>query len=192
MESHITKALQSSLIQGDAISYIIIDGYNVIGIFHKDMEKSREEFVDLLIKYKKIKNHDMTVVFDGHKKGGRHEKTAVRGGVKIIYSRIAERADDVIKRIITSEKKEWVVVSSDRDIVNHAWSVNSIPLPSARFFEIVSRQAGHVVLPQDEEAAEDLSFYKDFDDDEHSYPPKGNPHQLSKKEKAVKRALDKL
>jgi predicted RNA-binding protein with PIN domain len=178
-------------IRRHVISHIIIDGYNVIGIFHKDMEKAREEFVNLLIRYKNLKNHDLTVVFDGHKKGVGNEKTAVRGGVKIIFSRIAERADDVIKRIITSEKKEWIVASSDRDIINHAWSVNSIPIPSERFFEIVSRHVGQGVNLANEETADELS-YKDFEEDGYSHACKGNPYQLSKKEKAIRRALGKL
>lgn len=191
MESHIAKALQQSLIQGAAISYIIIDGYNVIGIFHKNMEKARDGFVDLLIDYKKIKAHDITVVFDGYKSGAGTEYVAVRGGVKIIYSRLGERADDVIKRIISKDRKEWIVVSNDRDIVNHAWSVNSIPIPSERFFEIVSRQVGQGAEQTDKETADEFS-YKDFEEDEYPRASKGNPCQLSKKEKAIRRALSKL
>ncbi|MDA8340113.1 MAG: NYN domain-containing protein [Nitrospiraceae bacterium] len=168
-----------------------MDGYNVIGIFHRDMEKARDGFVDLLMDYKKIKTHDITVVFDGYKSGAGVENVAVRGGVKIIYSRLGERADDVIKRIISKDRKKWIVVSNDRDIANHAWSVNSIPIQSERFFEIVSRQAGQVVEQTKEETADELS-YKDFEEDEYSHISKGNPYQLSKKEKAIRRALSKL
>ncbi|MDA8214690.1 MAG: NYN domain-containing protein [Nitrospiraceae bacterium] len=168
-----------------------MDGYNVIGIFHKDMEKARDGFVDLLIDYKKIKAHDITVVFDGYKSGAGVENVAVRGGVKIIYSRLGERADDVIKRIISNDRKEWIVVSNDRDIANHAWSVNSIPIPSERFFEIVSRQAGQIFEQTEEETADELSC-KDFEEDGYSHASKGNPYQLSKKEKAIRGALGKL
>ncbi len=191
MESHIANALQSSLIQGAAISYIIIDGYNVIGIFHKDMEKARDGLVDLLIDYKKIKAHDIVVVFDGYKSGVGVEQATVRGGIKIIYSRLGDKADDVIKRIVSKERKEWIVVSGDRDIVNYAWSLNSIPIPSGRFFEIVSKHAGRVFEKTNEETADELS-YKDFEEDEYSHASKGNPCQLSKKEKAIRRALSKL
>jgi hypothetical protein len=153
------------------------------------MEKARDVFVDLLIDYKKIKAHDITVVFDGYKNGAGTESVAVCGGVKIIYSRLGDRADDVIKRIISKDRKEWIVVSNDRDIIKHAWSVNSIPIPSEKFFEIVSRQAGqgggHL-----EEPAYEFS-YKDIED-EYSHSPKGNPSQLSKKEKAIRRTLSKL
>jgi predicted RNA-binding protein with PIN domain len=155
------------------------------------MEKARDGFVDLLIYYKKIKAHDITVVFDGYKNGAVTEHIAVRGGVKIIYSRLGERADDVIKRIISKDRKEWIVVSNDRDIVNHAWSVNSIPIPSERFFEIASRHAGQRVEQTNEETVDEL-FCKDFEEDEYSHASKGNPYQLSKKQKAIRRALGKL
>ncbi|MDI6728590.1 MAG: NYN domain-containing protein [Thermodesulfovibrionales bacterium] len=174
-----------------AISHIIIDGYNVIGIFHKNMEKARNSFVDLLIRYRKTKAHDIMVVFDGYKSGAGVEHVAVRGGVKIIYSRLGERADDVIKRIISKDRKEWIVVSNDRDIVNHAWAADSIPVPSEKFFDIVSRHAGQGVEQTNEETADEL-FCKDFEEDEYSHASKGNPYQLSKKEKAIRRALSKL
>lgn len=161
------------------------------------MEKARDGFVDLLISYKKIRAHDITVVFDGYKSGAGVENVAVSGGVKIIYSRLGERADDVIKRIISKDRKEWIVVSSDRDIINHAWSVNSIPIPSDKFFEIISKQVQEKRNSEEIESvnrgdAEDLS-YIDFEDDlEYSHSPRGNPHRLSKKEKTVRRALSKL
>jgi len=175
-----------------AISHIIIDGYNVIGIFHKDMEKARDGFVNLLINYRKIKTHDITVVFDGYKSGST-EHVSVSGGVRIIYSKLGEKADDVIKRIISKDRKEWIVVSNDRDIVNHAWSVNSIPISSESFFEAVSRQVNRNNAETETTGKDADEFLcKDFDDDEYSYSLKGNPHRLSKKEKTVRRALRKL
>lgn len=155
------------------------------------MEKARDGFINLLIDYKKIKAHDITVVFDGYKNGAANEAVAVRGGVKIIYSRLGERADDVIKRIISRDRREWIVVSNDRDIANHAWSVSSIPVPSERFFELVSRHVGQGVEQINEETVDGL-FCKDFEDDEYLYVFKGNSRQLSKKEKAIRRALSKL
>ncbi|HAK89813.1 MAG: hypothetical protein A2077_02055 [Nitrospirae bacterium GWC2_46_6] len=155
------------------------------------MEKARDSFIELLISYKKLKAHDITVVFDGHKSGAGTEHVSVSGGVKIIYSRLGERADDVIKRIVSTDKKEWIVVSNDRDIVNHAWSMNSIPVSSERFFEIVSKRSGQAVSGTREYSDADLS-YKDAEYDDYPDVQKGNPYRLSKKEKAVRRALGKL
>ena len=80
---------------------VIIDGYNLIGTSHRNLEKQRETLIDALIEYKKRKGHDITVVFDGWKTGESHESRYVTGGVRVIYSRVGEKADSVIKRIIT-------------------------------------------------------------------------------------------
>ncbi len=167
---------------GFTISSIIIDGYNLIGIYHKDLENQRKMLIDSLIEYSKKKGHDITVVFDGWKTGEAQENHSVIGGIKVIYSRIAEKADSVIKRIISSERREWIVATSDRDIVNHAWSSGSIPVSSGDFLKAIERG-----IPSyfDEEEYEGS--------DEYSKPQrKGNPRRLSKKEKAIRRALSKL
>jgi predicted RNA-binding protein with PIN domain len=106
----------------------------------------------------------------------------VIGGIKVIYSRIGEKADSVIKRIISSDRREWIVVTSDRDIVNHAWTTASIPVSTGNFLKAVERK-----IPSyfDEE--------ENDDNDEYMEPRrKGNPRKLSKKEKAIRRALSKL
>ncbi len=48
---------------------ILIDGYNLIGIAHKDLEKARQELIQKLHGYAKTKGHDITLVFDGWKNG---------------------------------------------------------------------------------------------------------------------------
>ncbi|MBF0558821.1 MAG: NYN domain-containing protein [Nitrospirae bacterium] len=176
---------------------IIIDGYNVIGTAHRNIEKARNDFIDLMMRYKKIKKQDITVVFDGHKAGQGHEQKAVLGGVTVIYSGLGERADDVIKRIVSRDRKEWLVVSSDREIARHAWSVNAIAVPSDEFIQIVSREvAGRSVSAtggNDMDIHEDTAYSKDSDEDSEVFNTgKGNPHKLSKKEKSVRRALSKL
>jgi predicted RNA-binding protein with PIN domain len=115
------------------ISSIIIDGYNCIGIQHKDLKAQREHFINVLGKYKTIKGNDITVVFDGWKSGSHREETLHTSGIKVIYSRLGESADHVIKRIIGTENKEWRVITSDRDIISYAWSIGSVPVSSAKF-----------------------------------------------------------
>ncbi|MEW6420076.1 MAG: NYN domain-containing protein [Nitrospirota bacterium] len=162
------------------MSSIIIDGYNLIGIYHKDLEKQRNMLIDSLIEYKKKKGHDITVVFDGWKTGEAQENHLVVGGIKVIYSRIGEKADSVIKRIISSDRREWIVVTSDRDIANHAWASSSIPISSEDFLMAVESE-----IP---------SYFDEKEYDEEYIEPrrKGNPRKPSKKEKAVRRALSKL
>lgn len=161
--------------------HIIIDGYNVIGILHNDIEKARNSFVELLIKYKKLKHHDITVIFDAYKSGDRCEQTLWSGGIKIIYTRLGQTADELIKSIISNERREWVVITSDRDLIRHAWSVNSVPVRSDIFFNVLLRDAPSQKLD-----------YVDIEDITEIKPVKGNPYRLSRKKKAIKRVMDKF
>lgn len=139
-------------------------------------------FINSLIEYKKRKGHDITVVFDGWKTGGGQENRSVVAGVKVIFSRLGERADSVIKRVISSDRREWIVVTSDRDIASHAWSSGSIPVSAEDFLIAIERE---VIVP-------DLTE-EGYNDEEYIEPRrKGNPRRLSKKEKATRRALNKL
>lgn len=171
------------------MSNIIIDGYNVIGIFHKDMQKARDDFIELLINYKKYKDHDITVVFDGYKSGDREERLSFKGGIRVIFSRLGEKADDVIKRIISKDKKEWIVVSSDKDIASYAWSINCIPLSSETFLMYIMKKQDYKIY--NDNKFEDAFIQKDEEEINHSNL-KGNPFKLSKKQKALKRVLNKL
>lgn len=161
---------------------IIIDGYNLIGTAHRDLSQQRDALVARLAAYRKIRGHDLTVVFDGWKSGGGHESAATVGGVKVVYSRLGDTADTVIKRIISSERREWIVVSSDRAISAHAWTVGSVPVPSDAFL-----QAVHYALdntPDEEDSASE--------DEEISGQSGGTGRTLSRKDRALQRALRKL
>jgi len=73
------------------------------------------------------------------------------------------------------------VITSDREIADHAWASGSIPVSSEKFLNVFERKDP---LSSDEE---------EYDDDEYMEPQrKGNPRKLSKKDKAIKRALSKL
>jgi len=141
----------------------------------------RERLVNILIAYKKIKGHDITVVFDGWKSGGQREEFQGIGGIKIIYSRLGEKADLVIKRTISRDKDEWIVVSSDRDIMGHAWASGSVPVSSDRFLSII-------------ENTERISAgeYDLIEEESEGSQGKGRSRTLSKKEKSLVRTLRKL
>lgn len=166
-----------------AISFLIIDGYNLIGIHHTDLRRQRELLVESLIGYRKRKGHDITVVFDGWKTGEGKENRSVVGGITVIYTRIGENADAVIKRIVAAKKREWLVVTSDRDIANFVWAAGSVPLPADAFLAFLERKRD----PYSEYSGEEMP-----DEEYPEHQRKGNPRQPSKKEKAVMRALRKL
>lgn len=73
------------------------------------------------------------------------------------------------------------MITSDREIADHAWASGSIPVSSEKFLNAFERKDS---LSPDE---------GEYDDDEYIEPQrKGNPRKLSKKDKAIKRALSKL
>lgn len=119
------------------MSKILIDGYNLIGIYHKDIKKARENLIQNLINYSKQKKHDITLVFDGYKEGPGKETTEIRGGIRIIYSGAGEKADDVIKRILKNDKTFWIVITSDRDIEKAAWREKCVVIDSSIFSDIL-------------------------------------------------------
>lgn len=132
-----------------------------------------------------MKGHEITVVFDGWKSGGAREETLKTGGVAVIYSRLGENADYVIKRIISRDKKEWIVVTSDRDIATFAWANGCIAVPSERFRAVMGKTGSAI-------GGEYEPLYEDEDEGPGLRKGKGNPRTLSKKEKALMRALRKL
>ncbi|GAB4489275.1 MAG: hypothetical protein OHK006_20740 [Thermodesulfovibrionales bacterium] len=116
------------------------------------------------------------MVFDGWKTGGREEEHLTTGGVSIIYSRLGDRADRVIKDLVSRREQEWIVVTSDRDVAGRVWASGSVAVPSERFMEILQQAAGKA---QDDSA--------DSED-----PESGSAPARSKREKALAWALKKL
>jgi len=160
------------------VASILIDGYNVIGIMHKNLEAERERLISALSDYRKRKAHDITVIFDGWKNGPGKESTTVVGGVRVVYSALGETADRVIKRLLGEKPVHWIVVSSDREVQSHAWSHGATPITSDEFLRALDG---------------DTSGGEYFEDDEHESPQrKGRSRQPSRKQKAVERALRKL
>lgn len=156
-----------------------------MGTSHGDLSAEREKLIRLLTDYRKIKGHEITLVFDGWKSGGAREETLKVSGVAVIYSRLGETADYVIKRIISRDKKEWIVVTSDRDIAGFAWANGCVAVPSERFRILMGGTGSSM-------GGEYEPLYEDEDEVPGLQKGKGNPRTLSKKEKALMRALRKL
>ena len=88
----------------------------------------------------------------------------------------------MIKKILSRKKGEWIVITSDREIIAHAWHCGSLPVPSSEFLSLIERTdispTGEYELIEEE--------YADL------HPGKGNPRKPSAKEKALARARKKL
>ena len=101
----------------------------------------------------------------------------------MIYSGLGEKADSVIKRILDTEKGDLIVVSSDREIARHAWSAGAVPVPSEAFLPRIPGGEGVYQggdYPEEDEKLEGRS------------ESRGAGQRLSRKERALRRALSRL
>ncbi len=176
--------------------YLIIDGYNLTGTLHRDLEKAREYIINKLDEYSLRRGHEIILVFDGYKSLNRERKILSRNRLKIVYTRMGESADEYILRTISTDKREWIVVSSDRSIQKEAWAQRCIPIDSWLFLDIIDKALrrnennDHIkkdILP--EEIIEKL-----YDEEIEINSPKkmGNPKKPSKKERLISRVVKEL
>ncbi len=120
--------------------HIIIDGYNLIRqspdlsrLDRHDLQAGREALIDLLARYKKIKAHKITVVFDGTRAPGFAPQRDRHKGIAVVFSRRGETADNVIKNMAAREREGVLVVSSDRDVTAFAQSRGAAIIESPAF-----------------------------------------------------------
>ena len=165
---------------------ILIDGYNLIGIAHKDLEKARQELIQKLHGYANTKGHNITLVFDGWKNGQLKETITKLGWLTIIYSKLGENADSVIKKILSSATKQWIVVSSDREISDFAESKNFAAVTSDEF------EGKLYLIIEQNNNNESSNYGKDDDMDLMPARQKGNSNKMSKRDKRNSEALKKL
>ncbi|HEY4695532.1 MAG TPA: NYN domain-containing protein [Candidatus Hydromicrobium sp.] len=107
--------------QNDIEDLVIVDGHNFIFNFFKSAKPSSEKLTYLREKliadlnwYKNQKNCDMVVVFDARNSDNPARSIQIVDGVKVIYSRKNETADDIIEELAgmeTGYKRKFVVTS---------------------------------------------------------------------------------
>jgi uncharacterized protein len=102
---------------------IIIDGYNLIRNFaplaraeKNDFTLGREALLEWLSSYRRQTNQTIFVVFDGAGKGGLGEERDFYKGIKVLYSKMGQTADEIIKRMVAKEKEKALVVTSDFEL----------------------------------------------------------------------------
>lgn len=171
------------------MAYLLIDGYNLIGTAHENLEESRSSLIQELSAYSHLKDHDITLVFDGWKDGVPVETKTRTGNITVIYSKLGETADSVIRRMICDVRKDWIVVSSDRQVSGFAVGNDLAAIPSEEFDEILGR-----VLSTPEQIDDGKRAGRAGSDSIHepSLPKRGNPRKLSKAQVKKIRALKKL
>jgi len=170
--------------------HIIIDGYNLVrqsssfsAFDRQDIQLGRETLIQALVAYKRIKGHKITVVFDGTNAPLFSQSRDQIKGIRILFSRSGESADDVIKRMASKEREKALIVSSDLDIVGFASSKGCATISSLMFEEKITMAA--------------YMDSKGFDgEDQSGWVPttkkKGPGRRLSKKKRRSRAKIRKL
>jgi len=120
-------------------SRLIVDGYNVVmtspqfsSLRSRSLELARNALVNLLSA--KAHLYDIVVVFDAWESGTSSESAERVRGVRVIYTRRGERADEVIERLVGVASGKTIVVSADGAVRRCAESAGcEAALPSALF-----------------------------------------------------------
>jgi len=167
--------------------HLIIDGYNLLHVSRSlirlnsiQLQWERDRLVDQLSAYQNIKPCRITVVFDGWQGGLNTEQRENKRGIELIYSKLGEKADEVIKRLVTEKGSGAIVITSDREISKFAERMAVAVIPSEQFREKLNAPAH-----QFEEGLEE-------EEGEGGIKKKGLSRRLSKKEKRARAALKKL
>ena len=168
--------------------HLIIDGYNLLHVSLTRAQLSsvellweRNRLIHQLSTYRQLKPCEITVVFDGWYGGWKTEKKERKEGIELIFSRLGEKADEVIKRLVKEQGSRVMVVTSDREVANYAERLAVAVIPSDQFREKMERSALRMENDSEEEVDEERRFKK-----------KGPSRMLSKKEKRLRTALKKL
>jgi uncharacterized protein len=129
--------------------HIIIDGYNLIRQSaslrvheRRGLDEGRNELIKRLSIYHRDRKHRITIIFDGWQGGSIQEERDRYGAIEIIYSKLGEKADDVIKRIVqTNRGEDIVVVTSDRDIASFVTHRGKVVISAQEFEDKMSKPA---------------------------------------------------
>ena len=137
---------------------VIIDGYNLLHASpnltvrrEELLENARNRLIEKLSHYKRQKKVSIAVVFDGWKGGMPTQSQEISKGINIIYSKLGEKADDVIKQMIADSSREIVVVSSDREIRDFAEKNNVVSVSSSEFEKKIEMALFYQMKGYDEE-----------------------------------------
>jgi hypothetical protein len=173
----------------DLSVHLIIDGYNLLHVDRSliqlnpvQLQWERDRLIDQLSAYGKLKQWEITVVFDGWQGGWHTERRERERGVEIIFSKVGEKADEVIKRLARERGAGAMVITSDREISKYAERMAVAVIPSDQFkekMENASFKTGG-------------GFEKEEEEEGRGLKRKGPSKRLSKKDKRKLTALKKL
>ncbi|HID30947.1 MAG TPA: hypothetical protein EYP19_13235 [Desulfobacterales bacterium] len=162
--------------------HIVIDGYNLIRqspalsiIEHRSLEEGREALLKCLAAYKRVKHHQVTVVFDGAYADMHMDRRTRCTGINVVFSRPGQLADSVIKGLVARDQERAIVVTSDRDIAGFAAKHGAVTIDSIEFEDKMKM------------ATDAETEVMDFSEEEVGWTPttkkKGPTHRVSKRQR---------
>ncbi|MGB9792427.1 MAG: NYN domain-containing protein [Thermacetogeniaceae bacterium] len=84
---------------------LLVDGYNVLNAWpelarlaSEDLEHARERLISCLSEFHALSGLNILVVFDAHNVKGGVEREEEKGGIKVVYTKEGETADQWIER----------------------------------------------------------------------------------------------
>lgn len=101
--------------------YLIVDGYNIINdwpefaqLRREDLAHARKSLIEILIDYQALTEQKLILVFDAHQVKGK-EQLLTDGGIRIIFSREGQTADQVIEKLVYRLAKDHRVTVATSD-----------------------------------------------------------------------------
>jgi predicted RNA-binding protein with PIN domain len=123
-------------------AHLVVDGYNVTksGYPTLPLEKQRTRLLNGLAVLAAQTGAEMTCVFDGAELAAPVLLTPPRG-VRVLFSRPGETADELIRRLVRAEPpgRPVVVVSSDREVADGVARAGARPVASALLLRRLTR-----------------------------------------------------
>ena len=125
--------------------HVIIDGYNLImtsadhcSLSGRGMMAARRELISELVRYRRVRGHAVTVVFDAAEAGGSERGIERSEGINVIFTKGEEKADDLIVELVEKTAGiERVVVTSDRMVARSSGRRGAAVISSEGFAEKV-------------------------------------------------------
>lgn len=141
---------------------VIVDGYNLLktdpelAMFQKvGLEYAREALIKRLLNASGLRSaRSITVVFDGHKNGYNYETTERRsnGRLTVIYSKLGESADEVIKRIVAARSGQAASIR----VITRDWEIKDATSQNGATSGVMKRRPSFEKARQQSREDEDV------------------------------------
>ncbi|MDQ1652660.1 MAG: hypothetical protein QOI35_1860 [Cryptosporangiaceae bacterium] len=122
-------------------AHLVVDGYNVTktGYPEASLEQQRTRLINGLGGLAAQVGAEVTVVFDGAER--LPVAPAAPRGVRVLFSRRGQTADELIRRLVRAEPpgRPVIVISSDREVADGVRRAGAYPVTSAVFLQRLGR-----------------------------------------------------